>query len=160
MYDDFNTLNLNNVVSQDKCKKLIIGNKLSGLTDQQFVKYHNLEEIDFNGCIIDKIPYRCFANCKNLKSIDLPFNIKTLFMSSFSDCTSLESIVLRGVNHIDGFTFNNCNQIKNIIIERPFVAIQHNAFDSSNEIISITCSENIKPYFLQKFPNAIFKKND
>lgn len=53
-----------------------------------------------------------FLNCTNLERIALPTSIKTIWWSTFSGCTKLESINLENVEYIEGMAFSGVGEIK------------------------------------------------
>lgn len=58
-----------------------------------------------------------FNGCPLLKEVVLPENLKRL-TSSFSNCTSLETITIpKSVESIDGYLFTGCTNLKSIIIK-------------------------------------------
>lgn len=74
-----------------------------GKTDSRFVIPDGVTSFDLSGCSfsevvipmsVEDIPNCAFQECKNLKSIDLPYLTKSIGNDAFRGCTSLESIFI------------------------------------------------------------------
>lgn len=85
---------------------------------------------------------RTFEESANLKALDIPKGVKVLD-STFSGCTSLESVVLpEGLKEIGNGTFARCESLKEITIPTSVTKIGAAAFSSSG-IHSLTIPEGV-----------------
>ena len=81
-------------------KTIIIGSSVQTIEEWAFFKCQNLEEILFEEpCQIKKLEHCCFADCSNLRKIDLPSSIENIDRYAFSAC-SLERVILRDPYYI------------------------------------------------------------
>ncbi|MBQ4558386.1 MAG: leucine-rich repeat protein [Clostridia bacterium] len=82
-----------------------------------FLGCGNLETIDFSRAVnLTQIYTQAFSKCYSLSELILPSNIEILSESSFSNCTSLETITFTG-NALDAIgktAFYNCPSLTNI----------------------------------------------
>lgn len=70
---------------------------VTAISDSAFSGCTNLAEIDLStndkGCAIESIGANAFKDCKALKSISLPKNLKTITGQAFIGCTSLTKVI-------------------------------------------------------------------
>ena len=142
-------------------QKVIFGPNIQKIGNNGFYFCQNLQEVDFNGTCITCIPELCFART-SLKSIVLPSSISVIDTCSFYDCKNLFSIVLFGVKQINYCAFGYCKNLRNIEISDLIEYIHPGAFYGSvhNNPITITCPQRFEEYFLERFPNATFVRNE
>ena len=142
-------------------QKVIFGSRIQEIGNDGFYSCQNLQEVDFNGTCITHIPISCFART-SLKSIVLPSSISVINMGSFQSCENLSSIVLLGVKQINYCAFGDCPKLTNIEISDHIEYIRVDAFYESGHTnpITITCPQRFEEYFLERFPNATFVRNE
>ena len=142
-------------------QKVIFGPNIQEIGSLAFIHCRNLQEVDFNGTCITHIPISCFINT-SLKSIVLPSPISVIEDFSFSNCINLSSIVLLGVKQINFYAFGDCPKLTNIKISNEIEYIHVRAFERSGHrnSITITCPQRFEEYFLERFPNATFVRNE
>ena len=134
------------------------------MEERSFFGCDKLQDVDFNGTRITKIPNNCFQST-SLKSIVLPSCITEIGTNSFSLCFELNSIFLLGVKKIGERAFSNCSNLRNIVLSDTIETIHENSFGdnipiyNSNALIEITCPDRFETYFLKRFPNASFVRN-
>ena len=86
-------------------KKVIIGSSVQTIGSWAFVACRNVEEIIFEEpCQITKLTHGCFADCSNLRKIDLPISIEEIDYGAFVYCP-LETVILRGSCRIEAECF-------------------------------------------------------
>ena len=78
LQEDLNQITL--IDSDDNCRSYF--KNVISLDELQY--FHNLKEIN----------YKCFSECKKLKSIILPKNLEIIYEYSFEHCSSLKEIVI------------------------------------------------------------------
>ena len=82
---------------------------LTSLNELQY--FYNLREIRM----------LCFSECKKLKSVIFPKNLKIIRSYSFDRCISLNEISFpEDIQEIECFSFTDCKNIKKIIIPKRF----------------------------------------
>lgn len=87
-----------------------------------------------------------FQNCKDLKSVVIGPNVKTIGADGFFDigvfsgCSSLETVVLgNNVEKIAAMTFMGCKSLKRIVIPKSVTWIGKDAFLSCHKDLVIYC---------------------
>lgn len=79
------------------------------------IEVENRDEFSFSA-----LPRACFAQCKQLRSINLPggtYGIKSLGEATFYNCTALQSLdIPEGVTSIGDNAITNCGQLKTLTI--------------------------------------------
>ena len=142
-------------------QKVIFGPNIQEIGPCAFSWCQNLQEVDFNGTCITRIPEWCFSGT-SLKSIVFPSSISVIDEFSFYGCQNLSSIVLLGVKQINDCAFGYCKNVRNIEISNEIEYIHDDAFQDSGhaEPITITCPQRFEEYFLERFPNATFVRNE
>ena len=125
-----------------------------------------------------QLPKEVFANCRNLKSVDLK-NVTEINDGAFSDCTSLETIDLSKVTSIgsnafnntnlssitlsnelttiDNSTFANCLNLGNVTIPTSVTKIDDYAFANDENITEMSLSDNITFLGIGAFSNTRIK---
>jgi hypothetical protein len=92
----------------------------------------NLERIVFNGPLV-KIWYDAFAWCTKLKEVEFKGAIRNL--NGFSNCTSLEKVVLpEGLQTIEGSVFQRCTSLKEITIPQSVREMGQSVFDGCSSL--------------------------
>lgn len=136
-------------VNQGNC---LIGEKaFSGCT--------GLTSIEFTGNNSNKVfnvSDSAFTNCISLSGVNLSYvNLDTTLSSGdsmFAGCTSLTTITSSVQECIPNNCFKNCESLKVNNIDLVFRKIGDNAFDnafdSNDNVLSLTCTNNTSPIFL------------
>lgn len=133
-------------------------NSLRIIGDEAFASCANLQHIDFGTGLTylgNGIHSKVFCNCKQLKKVEIPGNIKEIGGYAFHCCNSLTSIVLHeGLERINesAFSCNGFQTIKQICLPDSLESVADNNFHSVCEI-----------YANQKLPESflamMFEKN-
>lgn len=132
------------------------------VNDTSFSGISSLEKVILPETIIE-FGDNLFLNCKNLKEIKLPENLKTIKDSVFSGCGELEEIEIpttvtklgksvfkdcrslkkcnlpNGIKSIGKELFYNCQQLNGIIIPESVTSIGKNAFAGCSSLEKISC---------------------
>lgn len=125
-----------------------------------------------------QLPKEVFANCKNLKSVDLK-NVTEISDSAFENCNSLENIDLSKVTSIGSSAFNgtnissitlsneltsinnstfaNCSNLGNITIPTSVTRIDNYAFENDVNITEMVLSDNVNFLGVGAFKNTRIK---
>ena len=99
-----------------------------------------------------------FSDCRNLRSIELN-NVTELGTSVFSNCVSLESVVIpEGVQALWGSVFRNCTSLKSVTIPASLYEIAAMAFYGCGNIETIYVAED-SPYYAV-IGNSLVRKSD
>ena len=128
-YDDLTELN---ILSEIDGYKVIEIEAISEPGD-----FPNLEEITI-GENVEKISLRAFYGLSHLKKVNLPSSLTYIGVSSFSNCTNLESVNLEKVQHIGREAFFGCINLKNVNLSETLDIIEPYSFSQSGlETITI-----------------------
>ena len=175
MIDEEGTLLLTNETKipdnmLDKIKKIVIDKSLQGIWFRNIFENGskntsdliNLEEVDFTNYTFHKLYDYSFRDCKKLKSIELPENIKILDWYCFDCCEKLEFVILYGVERIKDFVFAGCISLKYLFISDVIKEIHKDAFIGiqKEQEITIICPDRFYDYFKEIFPNASINEKD
>ena len=90
------------------------------------------------------IANHAFANCSNLKSINLQ-NIEYIDYSAFYDCYKLENATMNKVKAIDDGSFYHCTNLKNVYIEGTIKSIGSHVFLGCTNLESLTVNSKTPP---------------
>ncbi len=119
-------------VAAHRDDKIILGMRAEALRDRDGVS---------NVYMLDGMLYigeYAFAECDNLKSVELPGTLKVLGEGAFRDCTSLERIVFPDeLEVIPAYAFAGCTSLKEIVIPASVKKIDQSAFLGCTALESI-----------------------
>lgn len=91
-------------------------NDVESIGNNAFKECYSLERIDF-GNDLKTIYSNAFESCISLKSIVFPKKFNTLQSNAFIKCVNLENISLPEEIKIYSPQFEDCNSLKNIIVQ-------------------------------------------
>lgn len=84
------------------------------------------------------IEYAVFANCFNLKDIEIPESVTTINNTAFVNCRSLTSITIPdNVTSIGEFAFNGCANLKSLYLPANIKTIGDAAFNCCGRLTRI-----------------------
>ena len=93
-----------------------------------FEAMESLDEVTF-GNSIGSLPDRCFRQCTNIKSVELPESLKSIGDNAFALCNHLTDIDLPGgLTYIGRYAFGECGGLTSITIPGSVTTIEVNAF--------------------------------
>ena len=106
----------------------------------------NLKNIDlYNSSLLTEFNDYCFYYCRNLVSIVLPQNLKTIGSYAFSNCDSLTSITLpNSLTTIQDNAFYYCSSLTALILPSSITTIDNNAFRNCTSL-TLYCEPTSKP---------------
>ena len=106
----------------------------------------NLKNIDlYNSSLLTEFNDYCFYYCRNLVSIVLPQNLKTIGSYAFSNCDSLTSITLpNSLTTIQDNAFYYCSSLTALILPSSITTIDSNAFRNCTSL-TLYCEPTSKP---------------
>ena len=92
-----------------------------------------------------EIPSNYLSYSKDLISIDIPGNIKSIGSYAFGNCIGLTSVTIgKGVTSIGDHAFYYCRGLKSITIPDSVTSIRDFAFEGCSGLTSITIGNNVK----------------
>lgn len=137
--------------------KTIIGSRVVGIAEYAFMRNTSMTSISFNESIyLKKIGISAFANCTNLKSVELNDSIESIATSAFHGCTNLEEIQFNRckLTEIPDYAFSNCSSLKRIKIPDGVTKIGAYAFDNCTELTTVFIPDSVTEIDLNAFANT------
>ncbi|MDD3080271.1 MAG: leucine-rich repeat domain-containing protein [Paludibacter sp.] len=149
----------------DNCKKLrsvILPDSITNIGNSSFAGCTNLTSIDLPNSItsidifafalceslktivlpnaIDSVADAIFAGCSNLQTVIIPDKVRCIGQKAFFLCSDLESVTIpANVANLNGCaTFNNCTNLKYLILKNPKPIIVHPSFTEDIDINKCT----------------------
>lgn len=105
---------------------------------------------------LSSIPSSAFDNCKNLVSITIPANVKTIGGRAFFNCISLETISFpNGVLSIGANCFDKCVKLKDFDYPDQLQTIGDGAFRYCNSLTNIDLPNSLKSMDYRAFTGCI-----
>ena len=123
--------------------KLTINARSVRIDPLAFYKCENITELNLTGA--NRIGYKSFAKCNQLKNIILGYELKTISDRAFEYCDSLSSLyVPHNVTKIGKFAFSKCKNLISIEIDNANIEIDNNAFCYCDGLIDVKLGEKIE----------------
>lgn len=128
------------------------------------VKIPSIVKFDDKNYWVIAIDKLAFANCKNLKSIEIPRSVLTIGEEAFAQCENLQEIKIPlHIQKIEKGTFKNCKNLLKVKIPKNVTSIEKAAFygcenlkeiKMPNSVLWIQESAFQKCKKLPEFPNS------
>jgi hypothetical protein len=112
------------------------------IDDECFQECTALVEVDLTSAFqLRTLPIGCFSNCTSLTYIELPNSITTLNNYCFSVCTSLETVILStSLTSLSDYCFNGCDNLETIYLPDSITTLGIDCFFSCDKLPSINLS--------------------
>ena len=124
-------------------QQIKITTKSARIDPLAFYKCRNITELNLMG--VNRIGYKAFAQCEQLKNLILDNELKIISTHAFEDCNSLSSLFIpQSVTLIGKFAFSRCKNITSIEISNAHVNIDDNAFCYCSGLVNVSLGENIE----------------
>ena len=97
-----------------------------------------LKTLDFEA---DRIPDLCFANCKDLETVNIVNDVVYVGSKAFLNCEKLTNVVFSDIatsEFIYESAFANCTALKSIVLPNSDVIVEGNIFENCSSLTSIT----------------------
>jgi len=113
---------------------------------------------EHNGLPVKYLDENAFTNCNLITSVVFQGTIEAIPASSFSGCSSLESVDLSGVKTINNLAFQNCTGLKSVVFQDSIESVGDSSFSGCSGVESVSVSESAKDwvqnigYFLKDCP--------
>lgn len=97
---------------------------------QQSLKYYEVPEG------VEIICDSAFSECESIEEIVLPSSVR-LIGTAFDGCLNLEKLIIpEGVKSIDSYTFSGCTSLENLVLPKSLVSIDASALTGVKSVIS------------------------
>ncbi len=95
-----------------------------------------------------------FANCKLLKSVEMPSSIKVIGKNAFANCQGFTNFLIgEGVTSIADFAFMGCVNVVGVAFPRSLKTIGDGIFSKCCNISSIRCEADVPPTYSSLISN-------
>ncbi len=102
-----------------------------------------------------------FKNCNSLKQVTLPDNLKTLPISTFEGCSSLEEVRFgSGLETIGSWAFKGCSSLQGASMPASLKTIQEGAFSGCSGMVEVTLNDGLETIGAVAFDGAAFGKKE
>lgn len=97
-----------------------------------------------------------FTNDSSVKGVVIPETVHTFGVDAFANCTSLETVAIKGngLTLIDGRCFINCENLKNINLPDSLQRIEGLAFCGCTSLTELDIPENVEYMEQSVFANS------
>ena len=122
-----------------------------------------LTSVDFNNCKIEEIPEGCFADCSELKRVDLPSTVKKLGVEAFEHCP-LEYIDISNVTWFGNESLYNY-RAKYLLLKEDVEYVGRNVFENcyfvylEHEEKPTSWADNIGATFMREITDDVYPTN-
>lgn len=114
-------------------RKVMINKGISSIGSCAFANLPNLQEVVFEDPNLTSIGWGAFLNCKQLRTISLPVNLRNIETIAFANCDALASVNIPDQCRVGDQAYADCDNIKNIDIS-PTAILGHYVFASEANV--------------------------
>lgn len=124
---------------KSKIRNIVLPAGVVSIGDKAFGSCPDLESVAFeDGSKLDHIGDRAFANCRSLRSVELPATIREIPSRAFIGCYSLYRFVVpEGCRYIFESAFENCYALASLTLSSDVEYIGNNAFSGCRQLREI-----------------------
>lgn len=108
-----------------------------------------------DGSLCQKIGDAVFANCVNLKNINIPESVKTLGNCVFVNCMSLESLDLSQFTSVGRTLISGCSSLKSIVLPNYITTLSDSYFKNCTSLESCILPENLTKIGMYAFEGCV-----
>ena len=123
-------------------QSITIPNSVTYIGKKAFWECTSLESVT----IPDSVTYigeEAFEFCTNLESVTIPDNGIYIGLNAFKSCTNLESVTIPANVNLERGTFNECSNLKNVILADGFTTIAEGMFVNCSSLTNITIPDSV-----------------
>lgn len=107
------------------------------------------------GSLCQKIGDAVFANCVNLKNINIPESVKTLGNCVFVNCMSLENLDLSQFTSVGRTLISGCSSLKSIALPNYITTLSDSYFKNCTSLESCILPENLTKIGMYAFEGCV-----
>ena len=123
-------------------KSVKFGGGLKSIESYAFYENRALNTVKFTGDALTSIGYRSFYNT-DITELDLSGANASIGTSAFSNCNSLRTVKLSGVNTIESGAFYGCDELVNLEMSDTLTTIEESAFCSCTSLKTVIFSDSV-----------------
>lgn len=98
-----------------------------------FANMPNLQEVVFNDPQLNSIGWGAFLNCKHLRTISLPVELKNIETIAFANCDALASVKIPDQCRVGDQAYASCDNLKSIELS-PTAILGHYVFAGETKV--------------------------
>lgn len=98
-----------------------------------FANLPNLQEVVFDDPQLSSIGWGAFLNCKHLRTISLPVDLKSIETIAFANCDALASVKIPDQCRVGDQAYASCDNLKSIELS-PTAILGHYVFAGETEV--------------------------
>lgn len=157
--DNYNTSNQLAPWAKKKLdvKKVKIEQGISRIGSCAFANLPNLQEVVFDDPQLTSIGWGAFLNCKHLRTISLPVDLKTIETIAFANCDALASVKIPDQCRVGDQAYASCDNLKSIELS-PTAILGHYVFAGETEVDGKP-RHTLYNYDVRRLPSYINKQN-
>lgn len=138
-------------------RKVQIEKGISRIGSCAFANLQNLQEVVFNDPQLTSIGWGAFLNCKHLRTISLPVELKNIETIAFANCNSLASVKIPDQCRVGDQAYASCDNLKSIELS-PTSILGHYVFAGETEVEGET-RHTLYNNEVRRLPSYINKQN-
>lgn len=107
-----------------------LGDNLKKVGNSVFADCKNLKSVDMSGSKITQISYDAFKNCTSLTTVKWPVALDSILDSAFENCSSLAAADFSNtrMNKINAKAFRGCSSLSRLVLREGLKWIDNEAF--------------------------------
>ena len=125
-------------------------NAFKGCSSLKYVKFPT----NSNGILLDSIGAYAFAECTSLESVDLR-GLSDISEGMFDGCTALRSVKYYNIDNVGNYAFRNCTSLTSIDVSKIYYSIGDYAFYNCRSLRKVNFSNYIKRVGKYAFANCL-----
>lgn len=97
---------------------------------------------------LTSLSHRCFSNCSELISINIPTTITSIGHGCFQNCPKLTSVIIpNGVDSLKNFIFSGCSELISVDLPASISSIGRYCFENCTKLISVAFHGTTVPVY-------------
>ena len=119
-----------------------LGKPVTILFDKLFAGHKEIQSVSIPDTVTDFGEF-LFDGCADLRYLNLPSNLKTLWGYTFVRCGIEEVILPDGVKAIPPYAFKDCKNLKKVVCGTGMKKIYAWAFGGCDKLSEVVCSSEV-----------------
>ncbi len=138
-------------------KKVRITKGINNIGSCAFANMPNLQEVVFDDPNLNSIGWGAFLNCRQLRTISLPINLKNIETIAFANCDALSSVKIPDQCRVADQAYASCDNLKSIELS-PTAILGHYVF-AGETVVDGQKRHTLYSGEVRKIPSYINKDN-
>lgn len=95
-------------------RRVVIEAGITSIGSCAFAECENLLEVVFNSTVVTEIGWGAFLNCRRLRNISLPFDLRRIGKIAFANCSAINSVKIPAQCYVEDMAFASCTNLQSI----------------------------------------------